>query len=96
MRCGSSCSPIPRTVILFTHRHSLQGFKQFLPPNLCITEERRLDLVAPPFVPGWLAHRLNALAGETALGLADVAVVEHKPVEIPPTLVADLQAADHK
>jgi 4-amino-4-deoxy-L-arabinose transferase-like glycosyltransferase len=80
----------PRTIILCTHRHSLQGIKQFLPPNLCITEERRLDLVAPGFVPAWLAHKLNSLAGETALGLADVAVVEHKPAEVQRVLIAEL------
>jgi hypothetical protein len=28
-----------RTVLLFTHRHSLKGFKQALPPNLKVVEE---------------------------------------------------------
>jgi len=33
----------PRTVILFTHRHSLEGLRQVLPPSLTLTGETPLS-----------------------------------------------------
>ncbi len=66
----------PRTVILCTHRHSLQGLKQLLPPEVRIVQERRMGLAPIPGVPDWAMKPLAKLMGETALGLADLAVVE--------------------
>ncbi len=70
----------PRTVILCTHRHSLQGLKQLLPPEVRIVQERRLGLGDIPGVPHWLMRPLAKLMGETALGLSDLAVVEMPPL----------------
>ena len=66
----------PRTVILCTHRHSLVGLKQLLPPEVRITHEVRLGLPDVPGVPPALMRPLRKLMGETALGLSDLAVVE--------------------
>jgi hypothetical protein len=66
----------PRTVILCTHRHSLQGLKQLLPPEVRIVEEHRMGLQDIPGVPSWLMKPLAKLMGETALGLSDLAVIE--------------------
>jgi hypothetical protein len=66
----------PRTVILCTHRHSLEGLKQLLPPEVRIVREVRMGLTAIPCVPRWLMKPLIGLMGETALGLSDLAVVE--------------------
>jgi hypothetical protein len=72
----------PRTVILCTHRHSLAGLKELLPPEVRVTDEVRLGLADIRGVPRWLMRPLARLMGETALGLCDVAVVERRP---PPT-----------
>jgi 4-amino-4-deoxy-L-arabinose transferase-like glycosyltransferase len=66
----------PRTVILCTHRHSLQDLHQLLPPDVRIVEEVRLGLTDIPGVPPRLMKVLVQLMGETALGLCDIAVVE--------------------
>jgi 4-amino-4-deoxy-L-arabinose transferase-like glycosyltransferase len=64
-----------RTVLLFTHRHSLKGFKDSLPPNLHVVEEVHCGLTAIPGVPDrWAKHAQDGM-GETALGLCDIAVV---------------------
>jgi 4-amino-4-deoxy-L-arabinose transferase-like glycosyltransferase len=59
-----------RTVVLFTHNHSLAALKHSLPPDLRVTREvsfrRRL--------PG--PALLTTLIGETPWGLCDVAVIE--------------------
>ncbi len=68
----------PRTVILFTHRHSLQGLKQALPPELHLVDEKHFGLGDLPGVPEAVAQKINWLMGETPLGLCDVAVVERK------------------
>jgi 4-amino-4-deoxy-L-arabinose transferase-like glycosyltransferase len=73
----------PRTVILCTHRHSLLGLKQLLPPEMRITEEVHVGLADLPGVPPRLMKPLAALMGETALGLCDLAVVEHGPLPLP-------------
>jgi 4-amino-4-deoxy-L-arabinose transferase-like glycosyltransferase len=70
----------PRTVILCTHRHSLQGLKQLLPPEVRIVRERRMGLGEIPGVPPWLMRPLAKLMGETALGLSDLAEVEMPPL----------------
>jgi hypothetical protein len=67
-----------RTVILFTHRHSLKGFKEALPPNLRVVEECHCGLGALPGLPeSWTRHATDGM-GETALGLCDIAVVERQ------------------
>jgi 4-amino-4-deoxy-L-arabinose transferase-like glycosyltransferase len=68
----------PRTVILCTHRHSLRGLHQLLPPEMRITDEVHLGLDDVPGVPRPFRKPLALLMGETALGLCDVAVVEHR------------------
>ncbi len=66
----------PRTVILCTHRHSLKGLKELLPPEVRIVHEVRMGLTPIRGVPPRLMERLARLMGETALGLSDLAVVE--------------------
>jgi hypothetical protein len=68
----------PRTVMLFTHRHSLSAFRQFLPPELRLVDETHFGLVRVPGVPDWLAQKITLWTGETPLDLCDVAVVEHR------------------
>ena len=60
----------PRTVVLFTHRHSLAAFRHVLPPQLRITEE--VALRRDP--SGW--KWLDRAVGETPWGLCDIAVIE--------------------
>ncbi len=74
----------PRTVILCTHRHSLDGLKQLLPPEVRIVREVRMGLNPIRGVPRWLMKPLIGLMGETALGLSDLAVVE-MPVTVAKT-----------
>jgi 4-amino-4-deoxy-L-arabinose transferase-like glycosyltransferase len=66
----------PRTVVLFTHRHSLRGLRQFLPPDLRLVNESRFALPRMPGLPEEMVRSLTSLSGETAMGLCDVAVVE--------------------
>jgi 4-amino-4-deoxy-L-arabinose transferase-like glycosyltransferase len=66
----------PRTVILCTHRHSLEGLHQLLPPDVHIVEEVHYGLEDIRGVPPRLMKVLVRLMGETALGLCDIAVVE--------------------
>jgi 4-amino-4-deoxy-L-arabinose transferase-like glycosyltransferase len=68
-----------RTVILCTHRHSLDALRQLLPPEVRVVDEVRLGLPDIPGVPRWLMRPLAGLMGETALGLCDLAVVERRP-----------------
>jgi 4-amino-4-deoxy-L-arabinose transferase-like glycosyltransferase len=65
-----------RTVILCTHRHSLRGLHQLLPPDVHIVEEVNCGLENIRGVPPGLMKLLIRLMGETALGLCDIAVVE--------------------
>jgi hypothetical protein len=74
----------PRTVILCTHRHSLLGLHQLLPPDVRIVEEVHYGLRDIPGVPPRLMKVLVQLMGETALGLCDIAVIE--PGSPPPGL----------
>jgi 4-amino-4-deoxy-L-arabinose transferase-like glycosyltransferase len=68
----------PRTVVLCTHRHSLRGLREALPPELMLTRETHFGLGETSGMPEWLDRRLEHLFGETALGLADATVVEHR------------------
>lgn len=65
------CHHRPRTVILMTHRDSLAGFRNTLPPSLEIVEVRTLRRVYGR--PG-----LDMLFGSTPWGLCDVVVVTPK------------------
>jgi 4-amino-4-deoxy-L-arabinose transferase-like glycosyltransferase len=68
----------PRTIVLCTHRHSLRGLKQLLPPEVHVTEEVHFGLGAIAGVSERLMEPLSHLMGETAHGLCDVAVIERK------------------
>jgi 4-amino-4-deoxy-L-arabinose transferase-like glycosyltransferase len=62
-----------RTVVLFTHRHSLDTFRQVLPPQLKITEAVAVRH------PGTGAGFLDKLVGDGPWGLCHVAVIERVP-----------------
>jgi hypothetical protein len=66
----------PRTVLLLTHRHSLDGLRHALTPDLRITEVRHFGLGKLPGLSEAVSTRLAGLLGETSLGLCDLAVVE--------------------
>lgn len=66
----------PRTVVLCTHRHSLEGLKQLLPPFVKVSREIRCDIPHLPLVADEYQKSAKKLLGETALGLCDVAVLE--------------------
>jgi hypothetical protein len=68
----------PRTVLLLTHRHSLQGLRYALTPDLQIVDVCHLGLRALPGLPERLAQKFTWFMGETSLGLCDIAVVEHR------------------
>jgi 4-amino-4-deoxy-L-arabinose transferase-like glycosyltransferase len=70
----------PRTVLLLTHRHSLESVKFALPPELAVVESNRLNLGDLPFAPKSWSKRITTLMGETALGLSDVAIIERRTV----------------
>lgn len=72
-----ACHHRPRTVILFTHRESLAGFKRTMPPSLGVVEEVSLRRA-------YGNGLLDALFGVTPWGLCDVLVVEPK-YQVPPT-----------
>jgi hypothetical protein len=74
----------PRTVILCTHRHSLQGLRQLLPPEMAIVDEVHVGLDDIAALPRALMKPLTLAMGETALGLCDVAVVQRRPVTAAP------------
>src|SRR5205823_4781752 len=69
----------PRTLVLFTHRHSMQGFSYALPRELQLVPLKHLGLGDLPGVPSALMPKVTWMMGETALGLCDVAVVERRP-----------------
>lgn len=62
----------PRTIVLCTHRHTLTGLRQALPPDLRIVQTTHLGVETE----GLLGEKLRGWLGETALGLCDIAVVE--------------------
>jgi hypothetical protein len=68
----------PRTIILCTHRSSLGGLRQALPPEVQITVTRHFALGDVPGLPEGLSRRVAKLAGETPFGLCDVAVIERR------------------
>ena len=68
----------PRTVVLFTHRHSLEGLRHALTSDLEIVRQKHFALAELNGLPRVLADRITWLMGETSLGLCDAAVIEHK------------------
>ena len=79
-RVGGACRTLVRqnrrTVILCTHRSSLECLRELLPPEVRIVEAVHVGLDDLPGVPASLKKGAAALMGETALGLSDLAVVE--------------------
>lgn len=71
----------PRTVVLFSHRHALAALRFALPKDLQVVEEKHFGLGAIPGIPEPLLAPLNAMMGETSLGLCDAAIIERRPVE---------------
>jgi 4-amino-4-deoxy-L-arabinose transferase-like glycosyltransferase len=69
----------PRTVVLCTHRHSLRGLREALPPELQLVDETHFGLGQASGLPEWLDRKLAGMVGETALGLCDAAIVERRP-----------------
>jgi hypothetical protein len=68
----------PRVVVLCTHRNSLEGLEQLLPPEVQVTERVHLGLPDIKGLPRSWMKPLKQLLGRTALGLGDVAVVRPK------------------
>ena len=68
-----------RTIVLCTHRHSLEGLKQLLPANCRVISEASCDLVEQNWLPSAWRKKANQYLGETALGLCDAAVIEYRP-----------------
>ena len=66
-----------RSVVLFTHRHSLETFKQVLPPQLRVTEATAVKH------SGSGATFIDCLVGDGPWGLCHVAVIERVPVPPP-------------
>jgi hypothetical protein len=70
----------PRTILLLTHRHSLQNLRYALTPDLHVVEVKHFGLRCLPGLSEPLMQRAASLMGETSLGLCDLAVVERRPV----------------
>jgi hypothetical protein len=64
----------PRTVVLFTHRHSFAAFRDALPESLTVTQSVSLKRTPCGF------GLLDKLVGDVPWGLADVAVIEPTPL----------------
>ncbi len=73
----------PRTVVLLTHRSSLRGLRQALPPGLKVTGVIHFGLEEPAVLPHSLRQPFVRLLGETALGLCDLVVIERRYERIP-------------
>lgn len=71
------CHHAPRTVILFTHRESFEGFRRTMPPSLGIVEHVSLRRT-------YSRRLLDVLFGITPWGLCDILVVEPK-YQVPPS-----------
>lgn len=69
----------PTTIVLCTHRHSLQGLKQLLPAQCRVVREVACALPDIPWLPSPWQDKARTLFGTTALGLCDAAVIEYRP-----------------
>jgi Dolichyl-phosphate-mannose-protein mannosyltransferase len=68
----------PRTVLLLTHRHSLDSLRHALTPDLKLVSTRHFGLGLLPGLSDNLAQSVSWMMGETSLGLCDVAVIERR------------------
>ncbi len=84
----------PRTVLLLTHRHSLAGLRQALPPQLKVVRATRFKLPPPRALPDALHQPFVQLLGETALGMCDLVVVERRGERIPAPAVVERETAE--
>jgi len=64
------CHFRPRTVVLFTHAHSLDSFREALPPSLRIVETASMRRKESG------VETIDKLVGSSPWGLCDVAVIE--------------------
>ncbi len=69
----------PKTIVLCTHRHSLQGLKQLLPAQCRVVREAACALPDIPWLPSAWQDKARTLLGTTALGLCDAALIEYTP-----------------
>jgi 4-amino-4-deoxy-L-arabinose transferase-like glycosyltransferase len=67
----------PRTVVLFTHNHSLAAFREALPPSLRIAEAVSLKRPESGLAP------VDKLLGKSPWGLCDIAVLEPAKPPVP-------------
>jgi hypothetical protein len=74
----------PRAVVLLTHRHSLRGLRQALPPELKVVRATRFALAPPSWLPRAYRSAFVRLLGETALGMCDLAVIERRDTTAAP------------
>ncbi|MCS6852389.1 MAG: glycosyltransferase family 39 protein [Gemmataceae bacterium] len=70
----------PETVVLCTHRHSLEGLRHFLPSTLAIAQAEALPLQVPEWIERWLPA-LPRWLGETPFGLCHVAIIRRQAGE---------------
>ena len=84
----------PRTVLLLTHRHSLAGLRQALPPQLKVTHATRFSLADPHGLPHALRRPFVHLLGETALNLCDLVVVERRRERIRAPVAIELTTSE--
>jgi hypothetical protein len=71
----------PKTVLLLSHRHSLTALNQVLPPEFDILPAAHFGLPPVPGVPTSMGRSLAKTLGETALGLADLAIVQPRRMD---------------
>jgi hypothetical protein len=85
----------PRSILLLSHRHSLDALRYSLPQELCIVETQHFGLGEIPGIPSRLMGTATWLMGETSLGLCDLAVIQNSslPFDRGRRLAADV--VDH-
>jgi 4-amino-4-deoxy-L-arabinose transferase-like glycosyltransferase len=67
----------PRTIVLCTHRNSLEGLRELLPPEVHIVKTHHFGLPDVPGLPKALQAHARHWMGRTALGLSDLAVIDY-------------------
>jgi hypothetical protein len=70
----------PKTVLLLSHRHSLTALNLVLPPEFEIKSAAHFGLTPVPGLPRAWGTTLAKSCGETALCLADLAIVEPRRI----------------
>ena len=71
----------PSTVLLLSHRHSFTALEQVLPPEFELHRAAHFGLEPVPGLPHTLDRSFAKAMGETALDLADLAVVRPRRIE---------------